>query len=567
MNKNGGIVFVKGIKRRLVALGVVAILAIQVKSYPVLAEKSKTWTVDSSNITVEKGISDESGNMKNVFLQNKGNGFPYESFDINLGEGLTEDSTISVTWSGKSNNEKTYMYAYNIYTTQWDKLDAEKSVDGENVTLIGKITIKDYYLDGIVKIAVQNGEGYTPAQYTADDIDARSESTTTSPTYNIDDTPRMEYDFTFAIESDTQYYNEDYYENPDQKKNGVYQYQINIHDWLIANRARMNIQYVFNDGDIIDDEPNMNEWIQADDAYQLLDIDGLPYGILAGNHDVGHSKLTYETFSRFFGEARFYQNPWYGESYENNRGHYDLITVGGIDFIMVYMGWGIGDEEIDWINEVLSQYPERTAILNFHEYLRANGELGEIAQRIHDEVVATNENVCMVLSGHHSNSKTTVDTFTNEDGTTRNVYNMLFDYQSLDEGGAGYFRLMHFDLYGKKIIIRTYTSSCGGTESYNYGDYDAKTSENVNEGNSFVIDGAKLDDSEHFVISFEELGIETKIKELKTKSIEVTVEGSYITTQAVNFWSGKNIPAIIGISGIGVVIIAGTAIILSKKKK
>ncbi|MFR2836373.1 MAG: hypothetical protein ACLTCI_06785 [[Clostridium] nexile] len=87
----------------------------------------------------------------------------------------------------------------------------------------------------------------------------------------------------------------------------------------------------------------------------------------------------------------------------NNRGHYDLISVDGIDFIMLYMGWGIGDEEIQWMNDVLAQYPERKAILNFHEYLLASGGLGE-EPRIYDEVVSKNENVCMVLSGHYHNA-------------------------------------------------------------------------------------------------------------------------------------------------------------------
>ena len=91
-------------------------------------------------------------------------------------------------------------------------------------------------------------------------------------------------------------------------------------------------------------------------------------------------------------KIRYLSNPWYGGSYKNNRGHYDLISVDGIDFIMLYMGWGIGDEEIQWMNDVLAQYPERKAILNFHEYLLASGGLGEEPQRIYDEVVSKNEN-------------------------------------------------------------------------------------------------------------------------------------------------------------------------------
>ena len=63
------------------------------------------------------------------------------------------------------------------------------------------------------------------------------------------------------------------------------------------------------------------------------------------------------------------------------------------------------------------KYPERKAILNFHEYLLASGGLGEEPQRIYDEVVSKNENVCMVLSGHYHNAKTRIDTFTNADGS------------------------------------------------------------------------------------------------------------------------------------------------------
>ena len=123
---------------------------------------------------------------------------------------------------------------------------------------------------------------------------------------------------------------------------------------------------MFHDGDIIDDEPLIPEWENADAAYRMLDDARLPYGVLAGNHDVGHLSGDYTNFSKYFGESRYNQNPWYGGSYKDNRGHYDLITVDGIDFIMVYMGWGVGDEEIAWMNQVLAQYPERKAILNFH---------------------------------------------------------------------------------------------------------------------------------------------------------------------------------------------------------
>ncbi|EPZ1654688.1 hypothetical protein ACXKXE_005383, partial [Escherichia coli] len=65
---------------------------------------------------------------------------------------------------------------------------------------------------------------------------------------------------------------------------GKYEHQLNIHDWLLANRSRMNIQYLFHDGDIVDDVDMISQWENADAAYKKLDEAGLPYGVLAGNH-------------------------------------------------------------------------------------------------------------------------------------------------------------------------------------------------------------------------------------------------------------------------------------------
>src|SRR5690606_30418290 len=141
------------------------------------------------------------------------------------------------------------------------------------------------------------------------------------------------------------------------------------------------------------------QWERANPAYELFDDAGLPYGVLAGNHDVSQATNDYTQYSQHFGEARFADNPWYGGSHLDNRGHYDLFSAGGIDFIHVFMGWGAGDEQIQWMNDVLAAYPERIAVVDLHEYMLTTGGLGALPQRILDEVVATNPNVRMVQSG------------------------------------------------------------------------------------------------------------------------------------------------------------------------
>lgn len=183
--------------------------------------------------------------------------------------------------------------------------------------------------------------------------------------------------------------------------------------------------------------------------------------MLAGNHDVGSGLSDYSQYSQFFGEARYAASPWYGGSFQDNRGHYDLISAGGIDFVMLYMGWDPQADHIAWMNEVLAQYPERVAVINLHEFMLTTGGLGPVPQQILDEVVATNPNVRMVLSGHYHDAFTRVDQFDDDgDGAVdRDVYSMLFDYQGLPEGGQGFLRMLQFDNEGQSMRVRTYSPS------------------------------------------------------------------------------------------------------------
>ena len=72
------------------------------------------------------------------------------------------------------------------------------------------------------------------------------------------DTPRSEYDFTVAWESDTQYYNEEFT-----------QHQAAIHDYLLEQREAQNIKYLIYTGDVVDDYDQEYQWLNADPQYDL----------------------------------------------------------------------------------------------------------------------------------------------------------------------------------------------------------------------------------------------------------------------------------------------------------
>jgi len=426
---------------------------------------------------------------------------PYQVFDVAIPADAGADYQTKLTWTGSANTgAKVLMYVRNVTTGAWEEIDRHVTVDTDDVEfgLTATVAAADHAANGTMQVLVQHSEGFSGAP--------RSTRDTPITPLNASDTPRSDYDFTLGWESDTQYYNAD----PNN-----YKHQEAIHNFFLTQRDNLNLQYVTHTGDIVDNSLINDQWVRADAAYDKLDAAGLPYGVLAGNHDVNQMTNDYTQFSQWFGQQRFESNPWYGESYLDNRGHYDLISAGGIDFIQLYMGWAPGDAEIAWMNETLAKYPERKAILNLHEYMLTTGGLGPVPQRIYDEVIATNPNVMMVMSGHYHDAFTRYDSFDdNGDGTPdRTVTQMLFDYQGLAEGGLGYLRLMQFDNVGQKMTVRTYSPSLD--------DYDSE-------------DPSLEQEHQEFVVPYATLGIQPQTKTLRTNAFTAEVQ----TTQTIGAVTG-----------------------------
>jgi hypothetical protein len=426
---------------------------------------------------------------------------PYQVFDVAIPVDAGADYQTKLTWTGSANTgAKVLLYVRNATTGAWEEIDRHVTVDADDVEfgLTATVAAADHAVNGTMQVLVQHSEGFSGAP--------RSTRDTPITPLNAADTPRSDYDFTLGWESDTQYYNAD----PNN-----YKHQEAIHNFFLTQRDNLNLQYVTHTGDIVDDSLINDQWVRADAAYDKLDASGLPYGVLAGNHDVNQMTNDYTQYSLWFGQQRFEANAWYGESYLDNRGHYDLISAGGIDFIQLYMGWAPGDAEIAWMNETLAKYPERKAILNLHEYMLTTGGLGPVPQRIYDEVIATNPNVMMVMSGHYHDAFTRYDDFDdNGDGIAdRTVTQMLFDYQGLAEGGLGYLRLMQFDNVGQKMTVRTYSPSLD--------DYDSE-------------DPSLEQEHQEFVVPYATLGIQPKTKTLRTNAFTAEVQ----TTQSIGSLTG-----------------------------
>nr|WP_295974432.1 metallophosphoesterase [uncultured Bacillus sp.] len=369
--------------------------------------------------------------------------FPYHRFDVTIDSSVDETDIVELSWEGHSlPGRKVSMYAWSHKKNKWIMLDY-KIAGKEDFTLTKPVATEEFVQDSKVNVLVQ------------DEIPASPEK----------------YDYAFVWMSDTQYYSESY----------PYIYD-RMTKWIVENQDAYKIKYVFHTGDLVDESNQEYQWNNADMFMDTLDEANIPNGVLAGNHDVDHKTSDYTNFYRYFGEKRYRDRSYYGGSYKNNRGHYDLISANGNDYIMVYMGWGIDDEAIAWLNQVLADHPDRKAILCFHEFLQASGTRHPMGDKLYNEVVLPNKNVFIVFSGHYHEAQTLIDEIDdNRDGAPdRKVYQVLMDYQGGPEGGKGYMRLLHFDQDQNRILVNTYSPYMNDYNYYDTDKYGAK--------DEFVID-------------------------------------------------------------------------------
>lgn len=366
--------------------------------------------------------------------------YPYHRFQLNLDPSITADDDIEVNWEGKSLlGRKVTMYVWNHDTNKWDPKIWKIADSTKNFKLSTMVQGSSYIRHNQVQVMVQ------------DEIAETSQ-----------------FDYSFIWMGDTQYYAKSYPE--------IYN---RMTSWIADQQSALKIKYVFHSGDLVDTFDNAKQWKAADKAMKTLDTAGVRYGVLAGNHDVTsttHKDAEYKYYYQYFGDKRFENKSYRGGSYKNNRGSYDLINEKGTGYIMMNMGWEIGDEEVTWMNSILKKYPERKAILNFHEYLGTDGQRTDTGNYLFEKVVKPNANVIAVLSGHLSDAERLVTPIDdNGDGKTdRKVYQMLMDYQSGAEGGQGFLRILKVNPVNNKISVDTYSPYLDKYNYYDPQDYPEK---------------------------------------------------------------------------------------------
>jgi predicted phosphodiesterase len=292
--------------------------------------------------------------------------------------------------------------------------------------------------------------------------------------------------FTIAFLGDTQNYSSDYPAIFNQAT-----------QWLVDNKAARNIQFVVQDGDIVNSDATA-QWNNARAAMQRLD-GILPYATVRGNHDIGSQ---YDLASRFGPGSPYSQQPTLTDHYEvpghptwdmRNTAH--KFEAGGQKFMVITFDISAGSDVVAWANDLISQNPDRRVILDTHAYMYDGGARfnnapdpenpghtydqsrdqllrtgvqgeavyngavygGQDAETLWNTLVKLHPNVSLFLSGHQFED---FDQFKYhlENGVNGNrVYELLNDPQNMANGGNGWIRLLEFDPDGKTVHVKTYS--------------------------------------------------------------------------------------------------------------
>ncbi|RNF40546.1 S-layer homology domain-containing protein [Planococcus salinus] len=401
-------------------------------------------------------------------------GFPYHRFEVNVKEELAAGDEVEVNWTGATPGDgKVTLSAWDYQAKKWMPLkEQEGNSQGSKIELTADVSGSQFERNGKVQ-AMVHASSVTP---------------------ETDEDP-----FTMLWFTDTQYYAQDYPE--------VWE---SMTDYMVKEYQKGTFEYAMHTGDLVQVPKELDQWEVVDENLSKLEAADIPYGVLPGNHDIelyydtGDNEtrgiFVYDNYKKYVGADRFRDKPWYHEQIEQsgptgtNKNHYDLFSFGEHKFIMLYLGYGTDGlpETIKWANSVLSEHSDYNAIIGMHENINSIGSYASSnAVIVNREIVSKNENVKMVLSGHHHGATREVKTYTNEDGSTREVLEVLSNHQgnTHPERGQGYLRLITFDPTDETVQFISYSPFW---DDYNFEPFDEDQESFTANFDLFDVNGSPL---------------------------------------------------------------------------
>ncbi|MDR2698562.1 MAG: metallophosphoesterase, partial [Candidatus Methanoplasma sp.] len=355
---------------------------------------------------------------------------PYQIFEITLSDEEQIMDQFNILWTGNTGDQQreVTIFVYNHTQNEWVKAGNGYGTDSFSIEVMVDCagTIKD----GILSLLIWRG---------------LNESLENRANY----APNLgQYDFSLMWTTDTQFYAE----TPSYMHHLVTQF-----NWMIENFDELKSKMVINTGDLVNVATSTTQWEAIDEAYGILDDAHIPYVAIFGNHDVTGSAAT-SIHNNYFPASRFAQNNPYFTANYGSENYYCVLEENGAKILIMGLNLRLSEAEVAWANNVLAEYRDYIAIILTHEYISADGSrvtnTNYSSTDILRTIVTDNDNVRLILCGHWHGANTNLE---NING--RPVWTILHDYQSLFEGGTGFFRMLEFDIENNLIYVNTYSHS------------------------------------------------------------------------------------------------------------
>lgn len=250
--------------------------------------------------------------------------------------------------------------------------------------------------------------------------------------------------------------------------------------WIADNVDSENIRLVSHEGDVVE-YATETQYQRMDDVMSTLD-GVVPYSVLPGNHDWAvwndRSSST-ELYEQPFNAARYAGYDWFGGTGpgDSELNSYQLFSAGGYEFLHIALEWeprgevDDPDTPLGWAQDLLDEHADKPTILTTHSYLDNEGRpessqvrngSGNPGQDVWEKLVSPNPQIFMVLCGHFVHNGGYHQVSQNVEG--QDVYEMVANYQGLENGGNGWLRLIQFQPGGgssgqDRIQVRSYSPS------------------------------------------------------------------------------------------------------------
>ncbi len=258
--------------------------------------------------------------------------------------------------------------------------------------------------------------------------------------------------FTVVVMPDTQYLFDDRSIHPEPVEASF--------RYLLERGREENIVFLAHLGDLTQNGL-AHEFEPIGESFRLLDRRGLPYSVLAGNHDINSStddQRGRTPYLDVFGPQRFRRSRTFGGASPDGYNSCHVFRAGGRDWLLLALDWRPSPAGIAWAQGVIRRHPTSPVILTTHELIYADnygeeGRFSEFGARLWDQLIAGNDQIFLAVNGHYWPPARV----TRKNAAGRDVHVHITNYQDRYYGGAGMIRLYRFDLARNTIDVETFS--------------------------------------------------------------------------------------------------------------